>query len=202
MSEFILGMRENATLSSILFTLANHCMPTLLKSKPSNMVSFSKRYIESKSKFETILQQELDIFSVKYFVLYEDELTYIVLLYNEDLLKGLLKKNRSHYILKENGYKTEGEFFEEDLLLFQERFYKYKGNIIGFPHEIGIFLGYPVKDVEEYIKHQGKNYLRCGYWKVYTNVEEADKTFRLFQRLRNRGLKLFFDGKELCEIFA
>lgn len=30
-----------------------------------------------------------------------------------------------------------------------------------FPHEIGLFLGYPVDDVTGFIQNKGRNYLLC-----------------------------------------
>jgi hypothetical protein len=53
-----------------------------------------------------------------------------------------------------------------------------------FPHEIGFFLGYPVDDVLGFVKHQGKNYKLCGYWKVYGNVERAKLCFRQYDKCR------------------
>ena len=40
----------------------------------------------------------------------------------------------------------------------------------GFPHEIGVILGYPVEDVIEFEKHQGKNCKYCGCWKRYSKA--------------------------------
>ena len=34
-----------------------------------------------------------------------------------------------------------------------------------FPHEIGVFLGYPLADVIGFIQNRGKNFTACGYWK-------------------------------------
>lgn len=48
---------------------------------------------------------------------------------------------------------------------------------VSFPHEIGIFLGYPVDDVLGFIENEGANYLFCGFWKVYSNPEGAQKAF-------------------------
>lgn len=44
-------------------------------------------------------------------------------------------------------------------------------NTKNFPHEIGIFLGYPLDDVIGFIEH--KPYYLVGDWKVYQNVNEA-----------------------------
>lgn len=42
---------------------------------------------------------------------------------------------------------------------------------IDFPHEIGLFLGYPLGDVIGFIENHGQNCLCSGVWKVYTNPE-------------------------------
>ena len=43
-----------------------------------------------------------------------------------------------------------------------------------FPHEIGLFLGYPFEDVQGFIQNRGCNCRLCGYWKVYAN--ECEKS--------------------------
>ncbi len=44
-----------------------------------------------------------------------------------------------------------------------------------FPHEVGIFLDYPIEDILGYIEHEGKNCQVSGYWKVYSNAQGAMK---------------------------
>ena len=51
-----------------------------------------------------------------------------------------------------------------------------------FPHEIGIFLDYPLEDVAGFMEHRGKNYAYCGCWKVYGNPEEAKRRFAEYRR--------------------
>ena len=46
-----------------------------------------------------------------------------------------------------------------------------------FPHEIGLFLGYPLGDVIGFIDNGGKNSRCTGCWKVYCNECEAMRTF-------------------------
>ena len=38
-----------------------------------------------------------------------------------------------------------------------------------FPHEIGLFLGYPAEDVAGFISHKGHDFCYSGYWKVYVH---------------------------------
>ena len=46
-----------------------------------------------------------------------------------------------------------------------------------FPHEIGLFLGYPVAAVVGFITHKGQAFCYSGYWKVYANEEETRALF-------------------------
>jgi len=54
----------------------------------------------------------------------------------------------------------------------------------GFPHEIGVFLGYPLVDVLGFIKNNGQNCKLCGYWKVYGDAIEAKDQFDAFTKVR------------------
>jgi hypothetical protein len=55
-----------------------------------------------------------------------------------------------------------------------------------FPHEVGLFLGYPAEDVLGFVEHKGRNYKLCGYWKVYGDVEQAKSCFRQYDTCRSR----------------
>ncbi len=50
-----------------------------------------------------------------------------------------------------------------------------------FPHEIGLFLGYPPLDVDGFM-HRHDEACYTGYWKVYGNLDEALKTFARYRR--------------------
>ena len=54
-----------------------------------------------------------------------------------------------------------------------------------FPHEIGVFLGYPIEDVEGFILNKGKNCQVCGCWKVYSDVENKLKLFKKYTKCRD-----------------
>lgn len=50
-----------------------------------------------------------------------------------------------------------------------------------FPHEIGLFLGYPPVDVEGLIDHGVKDFKCVGDWKVYGDEEQARQTFARYR---------------------
>ena len=66
---------------------------------------------------------------------------------------------------------------------------------MSFPHEIGLFLGYPLDDVAGFIKYGGKNCKCTGAWKVYGDASEARKAFARFDKCSNVYDKLWTSGK-------
>ena len=69
-----------------------------------------------------------------------------------------------------------------------------------FPHEIGLFLGYPLCDVEGFVRHAGRNCVCGGCWKVYGNAEEALRRFRRFNKCRAVYKKLYNSGRSILQL--
>ncbi|MGI6672251.1 MAG: DUF3793 family protein [Christensenellales bacterium] len=69
-----------------------------------------------------------------------------------------------------------------------------------FPHEIGLFLGYPLEDVLGFIANKGKGYAFCGLWKVYTQPEKAKERFDLFQKCREHCLECLRQGQSVLQL--
>lgn len=69
-----------------------------------------------------------------------------------------------------------------------------------FPHEIGVFLGYPLEDVLGFIENGGRNCLSCGCWKVYSNECEALKAFERYEKCKAVYQRLFASGCPLSRL--
>ena len=69
-----------------------------------------------------------------------------------------------------------------------------------FPHEIGLFLGYPLSDVTGFIRHRGKNCLLCGCWKVYQEEEKAIRRFAQYRKCTGIYAKMFQNGYPLTKL--
>ena len=67
----------------------------------------------------------------------------------------------------------------------------------GFPHEIGLFLGYPLDDVKGFIDNKGKNYIFNGYWKVYCNEKDARACFDKYKKCTACYCERFSHGTPL-----
>ena len=70
----------------------------------------------------------------------------------------------------------------------------------GFPHEIGLFLGYPVEDVLGFIENAGQNCKCCGCWKVYCNECEAVRTFARYKKCRDIYKRLWQEGRSVLQL--
>lgn len=51
-----------------------------------------------------------------------------------------------------------------------------------FPHEIGLFLGYPPEDVRGFMENRERDCKCVGCWKVYSDEEGAKKKFEQYHK--------------------
>ena len=51
-----------------------------------------------------------------------------------------------------------------------------------FPHEIGLFLGYPPEDVSGFIAHHACGYKCAGCWKVYGDEQKCRRLFAKYKQ--------------------
>ncbi len=61
-----------------------------------------------------------------------------------------------------------------------------------FPHEIGIFLGYPFKDVLGYIGHPSLKLVKINGWRIYGNDKLSNKRYQSFLQARTKVRELIY----------
>ena len=64
-----------------------------------------------------------------------------------------------------------------------------------FPHEIGVFLDYPLDDVRGFIENSGRNCKMVGAWKVYGDEDQARKRFARFTKCTSVYSDLWRSGR-------
>ena len=69
-----------------------------------------------------------------------------------------------------------------------------------FPHEIGVFLGYPLGDVIGFIENGGDNCKCADCWKVYCDQREAKKTFARLKKCQEMYFLLWMRGKSVRQL--
>lgn len=106
----------------------------------------------------------------------------VFLVYQGNMLTEKLMAPEHQDFLSEFGYFNFDK--ESGLRMLKLRFRRFKEGKGEFPHEIGIFLGYPLQDIRQFLLNNGRNYLLCGYWKVYVEPETAIHSFRIYDRAK------------------
>lgn len=66
-----------------------------------------------------------------------------------------------------------------------------------FPHEIGLFLGYPPSDVKGFMENPSEGVKCSGCWKAYSNECEAKRLFETYKKCARVYQKQFRNGKPL-----
>ena len=147
-----------------------------------------------------MLERILEGSGISFRILASGKKRCLVFLYREEAFARYIRTGKIRRFLSSYGYR--GYMVKETLDRLSERIGMYSREDISFPHEIGVFLDYPLRDVEGFIQNGGKDYLLSGYWKVYHNPERARKQFQAYDRARNEAVKELLAGKRFTEIVA
>lgn len=99
----------------------------------------------------------------------------LVLFYNPAVLEATLAEGRSRRWLARLGYPVDGATPEMLAALCN------RARACEMPHEVGIFVGYPLKDVAGFMRHIPATPLHGGSWRIYGSADESVKRMRLYK---------------------
>lgn len=102
-----------------------------------------------------------------------------MLFYNPKALDDCLKDKRNRRFLEELGYPKEYNLNDYLLCLIA------KIETGSIPDEIGIFLGYPLKDIIGFMGHPSLKLTKVNGWRVYGDPKLSDMKFREFLEAKN-----------------
>ena len=154
--------------------------PVILGAKPSEILSFPLHEADSMMKIsaiESIFDQDSKIAYKK--INYHNKCVKI-LFYHPCVLEETLKEPKNLRFLKHMGYSTEYEL-EKYLEYLTEKIRQ--GNI---PDEIGVFLGYPLKDVLGFMGHPSLKLTKINGWRVYGDERLSDRKYNEILRTKNQ----------------
>ena len=183
--------------------LIEHCSPTLASIKAASLFTYTYKSLNELHLRVTYWNSKMKRKGITFDILSENvgvnkALIYV---YRRDLEK-ILNRDEIRSFLLNHGYLIDdneivgGVNCENIILQLKKKFEK----LNQFPHEIGIFLGYPIGDVKGFIENHGCNCKCTGYWKVYCNEEEATKTFRKYKKCRDIYMNLWISGRSVMQL--
>jgi len=160
------------------FNIINNCSPTLAGLKTGNIFNYE---IKEGEDIYAIVQSFNSIFlqkGLKMIVLRVKDRVAMLYLYRPTQLWRDINRSEAKGLLDDMGYPSSNmDGCIEELA----RRVNIKGE---FPHEIGLFIGYPIEDVVGFMEKGADGSKYCGAWRVYGDVDKAKKIFALYRKCR------------------
>ncbi len=159
-----------------LENVIRQCAPTMANIKTGSLfpVPFhTKEEIEKEiSELNTILVPKgLYLIVLRY----TEKKIALLYMYRPERLKHDLYTEDAQEILHNSGY--EEKTAEDCIIHLMHRLQENHE----FPHEIGLFLSYPTRDVKGFIENHAKNFKFSGMWKVYGDEDLAKNLFTQYK---------------------
>ena len=171
--------------------IVQYCAPTLARLKIGSMFGYSYDSFDTFTDELACINDLLNRKGVRVGVLQDNGTRALIYVYRPKELKHRLSEHRIESLMQKFGY--EGA----DINCSINRLRSSLGVCGSFPHEIGIFLGYPLEDVIGFIEHCGSNCKACGQWKVYGDVEKAMGLFAKYRRCELLYMRLFRENGDI-----
>lgn len=175
------------------FLLYNSCL-VLAGVKPSVTVTIKK---VGENLYDKWVEYGIDFLKridIEFVSLRENNNALILLIYSKKQLEKYIFKSDSKEFLRKIGY-GDSEDINEYISTLIRRYNKYS-----CPHELGIFLGIPLKDVEDFMECADKKCLGCGYWKIYNNYNEAKKIFKQYDLIKEHTVHHILNGDQSYDL--
>lgn len=156
--------------------IVRYCSPTLAGLKSGNMFSMPCKNFQDLLCDIRNLNRRLDAKGIRIIPLRHSNERCLLYVFRPSALNSDLADEQARQILKDSGYKNCKPAECLGRLLKRVKFSK------EFPHEIGLFLGYPPEDVRGYMEDGGRCAKCTGCWKVYGDEGSALEKFESFKR--------------------
>ena len=156
--------------------LVRHCAPTLAGIKTAGL--FTCPYDSREKLLESVrqLNKRLKPKGLRLLPLRFSQQKALIYLYRPQMLTADLTDSTAAQLLQRCGYDCGS--CEKCVVKLVQKLRTQED----FPHEIGLFLGYPPEDVQGFMEH-GPDQCKCtGCWKVYGDEEAAKKKFAQYKK--------------------
>ncbi len=171
--------------------IVRHCAPTLAGMKTGSM--FNCPFKDSAEMQNSIrrLNRLLGKKGLRVLPLQYRNNRALVYIYRPARLSCDLQDSTAYRLLYERGYNMETP--GQCVAHLRKRLCECKE----FPHEVGLFLGYPPEDVLGFIENRAGGCKCVGCWKVYGDVESAQKIFAKYKKCTDVYCAQLAQGKSI-----
>lgn len=156
--------------------IVRHCAPTLAGLKTGNM--FTTLFADAVALRDSLWywNSRLSKKGICVLPLRCDGCRVLIYFFRPKRLREDLQDRVARTLLDECGYadKTPSQCIRHLMKRLRED--------ANFPHEVGLFLGYPPLDVKGFIENRARNFKCVGHWKVYDDEQAARRQFALYDK--------------------
>ncbi len=191
MTKELFDFMKHLDIQSAEVQLALRCAPLLAGLKCANLLILRKGQ-------SCRIRHFVIHTNISGYLFYQSKEQEFLLLYRAGELEAHLSQPEAGRILGRMGYPDQSLCGLLDT--FGKRYRAYRMGQGSFPHEMGLFLGYPPEDVQGFMEHQGENCLCAGYWKVYVHAAEKEVLFRKFDAAKERLVRMLAAGAHAEEM--
>lgn len=179
---------------SIEKCLIQHCSPTLASLKTASLFTLGFSCRKELDEILRVWNAYLSDKGVAMVKLRESNSRALIYVFRKKRLQQDLNRPTVSRFLRNNGYDRS------DIGAAISTLKSHLEELGDFPHEIGVFLGYPIGDVIGFIRNKGQNCKCTGCWKVYCNECEAVKTFARFRKCEAVYMRLWEQGRSVRQL--
>lgn len=156
--------------------IIRNCAPTLAGIKTGNIFLCPYETKEALRDSVRQLNRKLVKKGLRVLPLRFSEKRALIYLYRPKKLSADLSDAAAMELLQQQGYHTQS--CTGCILQLIHRLREQEN----FPHEIGLFLGYPAEDVRGFIENKARGCKCVGCWKVYGDTATAQKRFDQYKK--------------------
>ena len=174
--------------------IVRHCAPTLAGLKTGAM--FSCRYSSEEELREWLrdINRRLSSKGIRVVPLRKSVGKALIYVYRPSGLKRDMENVEATELLSRFGYENELP------VCCIAKLRKKMKDGCDFPHEIGLFLGYPPCDVKGFIENGARASKIVGVWRVYGDEREAERKFSLYRECTKSYMHMVKNGCSIEEL--
>lgn len=156
--------------------LVRHCAPTLAGLKAGSLFTCAYDSKNEMTRSLRAMNRRLVPKGLRVLPLRYSGKRALIYLYRPSRLKKDLAHNLAKTLLEAEGYCSSD--CNRCIVRLADKVRSQQD----FPHEIGLFLGYPPEDVSGFIHNKACDHKCVGCWKVYGDPIQAQKTFDKYNK--------------------
>ncbi|MCR5327250.1 MAG: DUF3793 family protein [Saccharofermentans sp.] len=171
--------------------VVRNCAPTLAGIKVGSLFNCIGQDYEETLNCVRSLNRRLHPYGVRLITGFSENKPSLVYMYRPEKLRKYFMEDDVRSLLFEFGYEPDdvdccvktlvGKLFDSE----------------EFPHEIGLFLGYPSEDVRGFIENRACGSKCIGCWKVYGDVAQAQERFALYNKCTSIYCRRLREGSSI-----